>query len=361
MISRASSVVPSSAYVGTKTVISIVYSNHGRTCHPLASSARVRLNGHRLDAARLLFAYGLEEWESTMPARSELTITKRTVDALRVESGDAVFWDRTLPGFGIRIYASGRKLYVVQVRGPAGSKRVALGTHGDLAADEARKNAAAVIDRIKRGEEPHPPPPAPEPTVADLAERYLRVHVATHCNAGTAGRYRAHLKNHILPALGTKRVRDVGRAEVAALHHDLRAKRRTANQTVKILSKMFSLAEGWKMVPPGHNPCRSVRRYKEESRERFLSPDEWRSLGRALREAEADGSMWPQAIAALRLLMLTGCRRQEIVTLRWDDVDRTARELRLRRRQDRTADGAADASPLSGRWTASLVWRAIRG
>ena len=91
---------------------------------------------------------------------------------------------------------------------------------------------------------------------------------------------------------------------------------------------------------PGHNPCRSVRRYKEESRERFLSPDEWRSLGRALREAEADGSVWPQAIAALRLLMLTGCRRQEIVTLRWDDVDRTGAGAQSARRQERTADGA---------------------
>ena len=266
-----------------------------------------------------------------MPARSELRLTKRTVDALCVERRDAVFWDRTLPGFGVRVYASGRKLYVVQARGPAGSKRVALGKHGPLAADEARKKAAVVIDRIKLGEDPQPPAPAPDPTVADLAERYVRVHVATHCSARTASSYRTLLTKHILPVLGTKRVRDVGRADVAALHHDLRAMPWSANRTVKILSKMFKLAEGWKMVQAGHNPCRSIRRYKEDSRERFLSPDEWRRLGRALKEAEFDGSVWPQAIAALRLLMLTGCRRQEIVTLRWDDVDRTTRELRLRR------------------------------
>ena len=265
-----------------------------------------------------------------MPARSELRLTKRTVDAVRVESGDAVFWDRTLPGFGVRVYASGRKLFVVQARGPGGSKRVALGTHGPLAADEARKKATVVIDRIKRGEDPQPPAPAPEPRVADLAERYFRVHVATHCSAKTAEGYRFVVDKHILPALGMMRVRDVGVAEVAALHHELRSMPLTANRAVKILSKMCLLAEGWNMVPAGRNPCRSVRRYKEESRERFLSPDEWRRLGRALREAEAAGSVWPQAIAALRLLMLTGCRRQEIVTLRWDDVDRTVRELRLR-------------------------------
>ena len=239
---------------------------------------------------------------AAMPARSDRRINKRTVDALRVQSGDAVFWDRTLPGFGIRVYASGRKVYVVQARGPAGSRRVALGNHVELPCERARKEAATVIDRIKRGEEPQPPAPVPvtEPRVADLVERYFRVHVATHCSAKTAAGYRYVVDKHILPALGTMRVRDVGVAEVAALHHELRSMPLTANRAVKILSKMFRLAQGWNMVPAGRNPCRLVRRYKEEPRERFLSPDEWRRLGRALREAEADGSVWPQAIAALR-------------------------------------------------------------
>ena len=87
-----------------------------------------------------------------MPKRSELRLTKRTVDALTVETKDTVFWDRDLAGFGVRVHATGRKVYVVQSRGPGGLKRVTLGHHGDLAADEARKRAAVVIDRIKRGE-----------------------------------------------------------------------------------------------------------------------------------------------------------------------------------------------------------------
>ena len=84
------------------------------------------------------------------------------------------------------------------------------------------------------------------------------------------------------------------------------------------------------LTPPRQNPCRSVRRYKGRRRERFLTTEEYRRLGRVLVEAESAGSVWPSAIAAIRLLMLTGCRRNEILTLRWDDVDRTARELRLR-------------------------------
>ena len=97
-----------------------------------------------------------------------------------------------------------------------------------------------------------------------------------------------------------------------------------------VLANMFRLAEAWGMTPPRRNPCRSVRRYRETRRERFLTPEEYRELGRVLDDAEADGTVFPPAIPALRLLLLTGCRRNEILTLRWDDVDHTAGELRLR-------------------------------
>ena len=137
-----------------------------------------------------------------MPRRAELTLSKRTVDGLAVEGKDAVFWDRELAGFGVRVYPSGRKIYVVQSRGPGGSKRIALGRHGELTVEQARKQAVAVIDRIKRGENPVAVPPEPAFTLADLAQRYLETHVAVNCNAHTAGIYRGSLDNHILPALG---------------------------------------------------------------------------------------------------------------------------------------------------------------
>ena len=109
-----------------------------------------------------------------MPRQNAIRISRRSVEALAVESGDAVFWDRDLAGFGVRVYASGRKVYVVQMRGPAGGpRRVTVGRHGEVSPDEARREAAAVIDRIRRGEKPFPEPEAPEPTVPDLAERYM--------------------------------------------------------------------------------------------------------------------------------------------------------------------------------------------
>ena len=218
----------------------------------------------------------------------------------------------------------------MQSRGPGGSKRITLGRHGELTVEQARKQAVAVIDRIKRGENPVAAPPEPAFTVADLAQRYLETHVAVNCNAHTAGIYRGSLDNHILPALGAMPITSVGPPEAAALHYGLRDTPRAANRALMVLSKMFSLAEDWGLAPAGGNPCRFVRKYKEGMRERFLTPDEYRRLGRVLCSLDAGGPLSARAAAALRLLMLTGCRLNEILTLRWDDVDRKARELRLR-------------------------------
>ena len=266
-----------------------------------------------------------------MAGSKAVRISRRSVERLAVECGDAVFWDRDLPGFGVRVYATGRKLYVVQVRGPVGNqKRVGIGVHGVIAPDEARAKAAIVIDRIRRGEDPFPPKPVPAPTMADLARRYVEAHLEVNCRPNTVVTFRRVLNLHILPELGHLPVASVERSHVSDLHFKLRDKPAQANQAVEILSKMFRLAEAWGMTPARKNPCKSVRLYKRNRRERFLTPEEYRTLGRVLHEAETTGKFLPSGIAAIRLLLLTGCRKNEIVTLRWDDIDRTAGEIRIR-------------------------------
>ena len=265
-----------------------------------------------------------------MPKRSTLRLTTRSVAALPATGRDTVHWDRDLPGFGVRVQRNGRKVYVVQSRGPAGLKRVTLGPVAGKAIDQRRREAAEVIDRIKRGFDPFPPKPEPDPTVADLAARSMRAYVKVHCKPKTEKLYRTAIDRHIVPALGTMAVKDVRSSHVIELHDRMRDTPAMANHVVAMLSKMFSLAQTWELVPRGRNPCKAVNHYREQPRERFLTPEEYRRVGAVLREVEADGSMWPPAIAAIRLLMLTGCRKSEILTLRWDDVDRTAGEFRLR-------------------------------
>ena len=265
-----------------------------------------------------------------MPKRSTLRLTTRSVAALPATGKDAVHWDRGLAGFGVRVQRNGRKVYVVQSRGPAGLKRVTLGPVAGKAIDQRRREAAEVIDRIKRGLEPIPPEPEPAPTVADLAARSMRAYVKVHCKPKTEKLYRTAIDLHIVPALGAMAVKDVRSSHVIELHDRMRDTPSMANHVVSMLSKMFSLAETWELVPRGRNPCRMVRHYREQARERFLTAEEYRRVGAALKAAESEGWMWPPAIAAIRLLMLTGCRKSEILTLRWDDVDRTAGEFRFR-------------------------------
>ena len=287
-----------------------------------------------------------------MPARTGIAISKRSVDALAVEAADTVFWDCDLPGFGVRVYASGRKVYVAQARARSSPKRVTLGKHGDITPDQARKRAAAVIDRIKKGEDPAAPVAQADLTVLDLAGRYMSGHVAQNCSAHTAGIYRGSLENHILPALGSMPLGDVDGGHIAALHYDMRRTPRAANRALMILNKMFSLAAAWGMVAEGSNPCRGVRKYRERKRERFLTVDEYRRLGAAITEAEAAGTVSVHAVAALRLLMLTGCRLTEILTLRWDDVDSTAGEFRLR--DGKTGARKVALTPVAARVLASI-------
>ena len=131
-----------------------------------------------------------------MPKRSTLKLTKRIVERLKVDDKDAIFWDGDLARFGVRVHATGRKLYIVQSRSPAGLKRVTLGPVGKATIEERRREAAAIIDRIKRGEDPKPPEPAPEPTVADLAARCVSARFGVRCKPATAKHYKMTLDRH---------------------------------------------------------------------------------------------------------------------------------------------------------------------
>ena len=125
-----------------------------------------------------------------------------------------------------------------------------------------------------------------------------------------------------------------------------------ANEAVAVLSRMLNRAEAWGLVPPGANPCRHVARYRRRRRERFLTEPEFRRIGRVLAALEAEGRVPVPAAAALRLLMLTGCRCNEILTLRWDDVRPGAREIRLR--DSKTGPRVVALSPAAGRVLAAL-------
>ena len=281
---------------------------------------------------------------------TERWLTTRSVDALSVAS-ETLFRDRELAGFGVVVEPSGRKTYVMELAAADGVRRVALGRHGTVSADRARKQAAALL----AGDAPA------ETTVAELARRYMREYVEVRCKPATVAQYRLTIDRHILPALGGAAIAAIGREQVAALQHGLADRPATANQAIATLARLIEQAADWGLVPPAGNPCRSVPRYRVRRRERFLTEPEFRRLGAALDALEAGGGISVHAAAAIRLLALTGCRRNEILTLRWDRRAARCRRAPAARFEDRAEDGADLPGGGENPWRTAEKSRGIRG
>ncbi len=274
----------------------------------------------------------------------------------KLKSGDVEYmvWDTRIAGFGLRVRASGRKYYVVQFRANGRLRRMTLGRHGAVTPETARRRAMALISDAKGGKDPAAlrDKGRMAATMKVLGKRFLEEYVPVHCKPSTAYEYQRSVKFFIDPRIGTRKVTEIQRSDIAELHHGMRETPYQANRTLGVLSKMFNLAELWGLRPDGSNPCLHVKRYKEEKRERFLSAEEFTRLGQVLDEILGDGSETRSAVAAIRLLMLTGCRLSEIQKLRWEHVDLDAGELRLP--DTKTGGRAVPLAPSAVRLLTSL-------
>lgn len=255
-------------------------------------------------------------------------INKRIVTAAAKMATEYFIWDDMIPAFGLRVWPSGRKVYVIHYRSGGRMRRYTIGQHGSpWTADKARDEAIKILARVKNGEDPadERTEQRKAPTVKQFGALFLERYVDVHLKPRTQDEYRRSVELFITKKLGARRMSDLTRAQIVSFHHDYRDIPYQANRTLGVLSKMFSLAILWGIRADGLNPCRGVKRYKEEKRERYLSPDEHKRLGIALAQA----SDVPEAANAIRLLALTGCRLSEIQKLRWEHVFLNARELRL--------------------------------
>lgn len=273
-------------------------------------------------------------------------VSKRSVDALFCPPGkDRVFlWDDDLSGFGVGAFASGKKVYVAQYRQDGRSRRLTIGDHGRLTPDQARSEAKQVLGLVERGADPIEARRAARAvrTFSVVADDFLKMHVETKRKPRTLAYYRDMLDLHIRPAIGSKRIVDLTRADLSRLHSKMSATTATANRALAIISSVWGWAADHGEVEQNANPAQGIERYQEQGRERFLSMDELARLGAALQEAETGTLVLspgvgarskhagkidrprpvdPYAIAAMRLLILTGARLREILHAEWNGVD----------------------------------------
>lgn len=278
-------------------------------------------------------------------------LTKSVVDTAEPCSARYIIWDGVLPGFGLRITPNNTKCFVLRYRphrgGRSAPKRfITIGHFGVLTAEQARQRAVELLGEVAKGNDPAVLAQEERHwiTLTAAARDYLATHVAPKRKPNTYALYKRAIELWIVPKLGRRKLNDVSRADVAKFHHSMRAVPYMANRSIAVLGAIYSWAGRCGLVPENFNPARRIEKFRENRRERFLSREEFARLGAALRDAETAGIPYevdetkptakhapkpenrrvvvaPDSVAAIRLLMLTGCRLREILNLRWREVD----------------------------------------
>jgi integrase len=259
-------------------------------------------------------------------------LTVRSVEAMKPDTKDVVLWDNELAGFGCKLTPAGKRSYFLYYRTKDGQqRRPTIGAHGPIKPEAARAIARAWLAEVAQGRDPSLSRAQGKaaPTFDTLCDRYLSDHADVRKKASSAEGDRRLVRLHLRPALGSKKVAAITRADVAGLHHKLRATPYEANRVLALASKMFALSERWGMRADGSNPAKNIDRYREEKRERYLTSAEVAGLWKVLHSDAAAAKASPAAIAAIKLLMLTGRRLSEVLRLKWAWVDLDAKLLRL--------------------------------
>jgi integrase len=281
-------------------------------------------------------------------------LTKRIVDASAPTEKEYFVWCSSTPGFGLRIHPTGKKVFIAQVRVGRQTRRLSIGHYGPFTVDQARLQAQEIIRAARLGSDPQRARREARKaiTVAELCEIYMEAARAglvltrfrVSKRQSTVKIDEGRVTRHIIPLIGSILATDLSRADVQRMVDQVTQGRTkgvhkgkvrgkaivkgggsTAARAASLLGGIYSWGEKRGFVQ-GSNPVRGVETARSEARDRVCTTAELRALGEVLIQQEAAK---PAAVAALKLVALSGLRREEACGLRWSEIDEAGRCLRL--------------------------------
>ena len=286
-----------------------------------------------------------------------LPLNQHRVDRLKPRTSTYDIRDTDLKGFGIRTLPSGKKSYFLQAQHEGQRRWTKIGDADAMSEAEARSQARSLLAGIRKGRESVPTQPSEFAfeAVADEVFSYYRRHWKPSTLAVNVNYY----ENHILPWFKGRPIAGITRREVLEWFESLHAKPASANRSLPVLSVILRQAEVYGYRPEDSNPCKDIKRYRRRARERFLSPDEIRRVVEVLNRYDETR---PLQAAVIRLLLLTGCRKSELLTLKWRDYREGKLFLRDSKNGPRTvwlssaAREVLDRLPRKNAWVFPSYW-----
>jgi integrase len=256
------------------------------------------------------------------------SLNKTAIDALTFRPDgpiQQIVWDPGLAGFGVRLYASGRKSFVVGYRVNGRFRLMVLAPYGTWTLDKARRRAKTILGDAASGEDhlAERQRARQADTLRELADRYIEY---VEGRKKTWRTDRRRLDRWVLPHLGSRKIESVDLQDMQDLHDRIAAKAPyEANRIIEVVRRMFNLAVKWKVFPSTvPNPCIGVEKTREVSRSEYVPPERLGDLAKAI---DAEDNVYVRA--AFWLFLLTGMRRSELLTCKWEQVDLDNRRIWL--------------------------------
>ena len=239
-------------------------------------------------------------------------LSERRVDALKPRKSVYDARDRDLKGFGVRVLPSGAKRYFIHSQHHGRRVWKIVGRAGAIGVDEARDRARVMLASMRNGTDDQAA--APRDTAFEIVADEVFRRYARNWKPSTLKVNQNYYSNHILPWFEGRPIAEITTRDVQQWFASLHETPVAADRSAPVLSVIMRQAEVYGYRPEGTNPCAGIKRYRRQGRERFLSAAEIRRLAEVLTRHEADH---PQAMAIIRMLLFTGCRIGEIVSLKW--------------------------------------------